>query len=94
MSMNKADFVAQLADKMGGSKAEAERVVNFYHEIITDELKQGGSVAFVGFGTYKAVDRKERKGRDPRTGSEITIPAARVPQFKAGKGLKDTVKAG
>ena len=59
---------------------------------IEDELSAGGKVQLVGFGTFSVKDRAERTGRNPQTQEPITIPATKVPAFKAGKGLKDLVK--
>ncbi|MDH4099247.1 MAG: HU family DNA-binding protein, partial [Nitrospirota bacterium] len=59
---------------------------------ITKSLKKGDKVTLVGFGTFAVAKRKARKGRNPRTGKEITIAAAKVPKFRSGKGLKDAIK--
>ena len=76
----------------GLSKADAARVINATIESITSALKKGQSVTLVGFGTFKISKRKARKGRNPRTGETITIKAAKVPRFTAGKSLKDAVR--
>ena len=60
-------------------------------KLLKDALKEGDSVALVGFGTFEVKERAERKGRNPQTGEEITIKAAKIPSFKAGKSLKDAV---
>ncbi len=90
--MNKNDLVAVVASKAGMSKADSARAVESVFDGITDALRGGGEVRLVGFGTFLVNHRKESKGRNPRTGEPIIIPAARVPKFKAGKGLKDALK--
>ncbi|MCK4870594.1 MAG: HU family DNA-binding protein [Gammaproteobacteria bacterium] len=89
--MNKAELIDELALKSGTSKADAERVLNAFLQTVTDSLVKGGDVALIGFGTFTTGDRAERTGRNPQTGAEIKIPAARVAKFKAGKALKDAV---
>ena len=74
------------------SKADAARAIDATIGSITSTLKKGQSVTLVGFGTFKVSKRKARKGRNPRTGEVITIKAAKVPRFSAGKSLKDAVK--
>ncbi len=91
--MNKNDLVAVVAGKAGMSKADSARAVEAVFDGITDALRGGGEVRLVGFGTFLVTNRKESQGRNPRTGEPITIPAARVPKFKAGKGLKDSLKS-
>jgi len=73
------------------SKADAGRAVNALIGSITSALKKGQNVTLVGFGSFKVSKRKARKGRNPRTGETITIKAAKVPRFSAGKTLKDAV---
>ncbi len=90
--MNKNDLVAVVAGKTGMSKADAARAVDCVIDSITESLRGGNEVRLVGFGTFLVTNRKESKGRNPRTGEPIIIPAARVPKFKAGKGLKDAMK--
>ncbi len=90
--MNKNDLVAVVAGKTGMSKADAARAVDCVVDCITESLRSGNEVRLVGFGTFLVTNRKESKGRNPRTGEPIIIPAARVPKFKAGKGLKDAMK--
>ena len=89
--MNKAELIAAVAEKAALSKKDAEKAVNAALEAITDELVAGGKVSLVGFGSFDVKTRAERVGRNPRTREEITIPASRTPQFKAGKALKDAV---
>jgi DNA-binding protein HU-beta len=73
------------------TKKDAEQVVNAFFAAIEDALKVGDKVQLIGFGTFEVRDRQARKGRNPQTGDEIDIPATRVPAFKAGKALKDSV---
>ncbi len=89
--MNKLDLVTIVAEKAGITKRDAERAVNAMVESIEDALKQGERVSLVGFGTFEVRDRKPRVGRNPQTGEEIRIPAGRVPSFKAGKSLKESI---
>jgi DNA-binding protein HU-beta len=90
--MNKTDMVTKLAEKNGMTKKDAQKALEGLIEIISDEIKDGGSVILTGFGTFSIAERKPRTGRNPQTGQPIDIPAARVPKFKAGKQLKDVVK--
>ena len=89
--MNKAELIAAVAEKSGISKKDAEKAVTATFDAITEELVAGGKVALVGFGSFDVKTRAERVGRNPRTREEITIPASRTPQSKAGKALKDAV---
>ena len=89
--MNKAELIAAAAEKAGLSKKDAEKVVNATFEAITEALVAGEKVSLVGFGSFDVKNRAERTGRNPMTREEITIPASRTPQFKAGKALKDSV---
>lgn len=90
--MNKNDLVAKVADSAGLSKGDAAKAVEATFESITGSLQGGEEVRLVGFGTFLVTHRKASTGRNPRTGEPIQIPAARVPKFKAGKGLKDAVR--
>ncbi len=89
--MNKTELTAKLAEKTGLTKALAADALNGVIEIITDQMKDGDKVILTGFGTFSVSERASRTGRNPQTGAEITIPAARVPKFKAGKVLKESV---
>jgi DNA-binding protein HU-beta len=91
--MNKGELVAKIAEGAELSKASAARVLDCITGAITEELANGGEVALVGFGTYKVSERAARTGRNPQTGEEIQIAAAKVPSFKAGKALKDACNA-
>jgi DNA-binding protein HU-beta len=89
--MNKSELVSKIADGADLTKAAAGRALDSLIQSVTAELASGGEVALVGFGTYKVNDRAARTGRNPQTGAEIQIAAAKVPAFKAGKALKDAV---
>ena len=89
--MNKTDLIELIAKKEELSKAAAGRVLDTVLDAITDSLSKGKPVALVGFGSFVVSKRKQRTGRNPQTGENITIPAAKVPRFKAGKYLKDKV---
>jgi DNA-binding protein HU-beta len=87
--VNKSQLVDQIAAEAEINKAQAERALNAFTNAVTAELANGGDVALVGFGTFTVRDRAARTGRNPQTGAEIQIAAAKVPAFKAGKKLKD-----
>ena len=89
--MNKTELIDHVADAAGLSKADAGRAVEAVVGGITNALKQGDSVAVVGFGTFQVRARAARTGRNPQTKETIQIPASKNPVFKAGKALKDAV---
>jgi len=89
--VNKSQLVDKIAADADISKAAAGRVLDAFIDAVTESLKAGDDVALVGFGTFAVKERAERTGRNPQTGKEITIPAGKVPSFRAGKGLKDSV---
>ncbi|MFP4236358.1 MAG: HU family DNA-binding protein [Desulfonatronovibrio sp.] len=89
--MNKTELAAKLAERTRLTKAQAADALNGVIEIITDQMKDGDKVILTGFGTFSVGERAPRTGRNPQTGAEMTIPAARVPKFKAGKVLKEAV---
>ncbi len=89
--MNKAELIEAVA-KETCTKAEAANAVNLVFDSIAKALKKGDSVTLVGFGTFLVRKRKARIGRNPQTGKEIKIAAKKVPAFKPGKELKNTVK--
>jgi DNA-binding protein HU-beta len=85
-----------MAEKAEISKKDAEAALKAFTEVVTDELKAGGKVALVGFGTFEAAEVAERKGivqMGPNKGSEYITPAHRAPKFKAGKALKSEINA-
>ena len=90
--MTKADLVAQVAKKAGLTSKAAKDAVNTVFSSISAAMKRGEKVVVTGFGTFVVRRRASRKGRNPQTGEEIKIPASKVPAFKPGKALKDSVK--
>ena len=89
--MNKAELVELVANKTGTSKRLSEETLDLLTSVITKSVARGEKVTLVGFGTFQRRDRRARKGRDPRTGAEIDIPARKVPAFTAGKQFKQAV---
>ena len=89
--MNKTDLIATVTEVAALSKKDAEKAVNATFDAITAALEAGEKVSLVGFGAFDVKERAARMGRNPRTKEEVEIPATRVPLFKAGKALKDTV---
>ena len=91
--MNKSQLIEKIAEGADISKASAGRALDSFIESVTGALKEGDSVALVGFGTFTVRERAARTGRNPQTGAPIEIKAAKVPGFKAGKALKDAVNS-
>lgn len=89
--MNKTELIARVAEKTDLTKKAAGDAVEAVLETITEALAEGNKVTLVGFGTFEVRDRAARRGVNPATGEAIDIPASRVPAFKAGKSLKETV---
>lgn len=89
--MNKAELIEALAKKADVSKAAAGRMLDGFLESVTTELKKGGKVTLVGFGTFATGKRVARTGRNPRTGATIKIPAAKTAKFTAGAALKKSI---
>ena len=89
--MNKTQLIEAVAEKAEISKKDADKAVTAVLETIVDRVADGEDVRIVGFGTFERRERKERTGCDPRTNAKITIPASKVPAFKAGKAFKDAV---
>lgn len=90
--MNKTELVAAVAAKAELSKKDAETAVKAVIDSVTEALADGDKVALVGFGTFEVKTRAARTGKNPRTGEAISIPASKVPSFKAGAALKNAVK--
>jgi DNA-binding protein HU-beta len=90
--MTKAELVAVLAKSSGGSKTAAERAFNAFVLGIVESLRKGRRVTISGFGTFVVARRAARNGRNPRTGSTIKIPPARVPRFRPSRVLKTVVR--
>ncbi len=89
--MNKSELIDAIAASADIPKAAAARALDAMVDTVTDSLKKGESVSLVGFGTFQVKERAARTGRNPQTGEPIEISAAKVPSFKAGKALKDSV---
>ena len=89
--MNKTELIAAVAEKTALSKKDADAAVSAVLGAITDALKAGDKIQLVGFGTFEVRNRAAKQGRNPRTGETMTVPASKVPAFKAGKALKDAV---
>ena len=87
--MNKSELIDSIAVSADISKASAGRALDAAIDAVTSELKTGGQVSLVGFGTFSVKERAARAGRNPQTGEAIQIKAAKIPSFKAGKALKD-----
>lgn len=90
--MNKAELIGAIAEKSELTKKDSEKALNAVIESIESALKKGEKVQIIGFGTFEAKKRNAREGINPRTGKPISIAAATVPSFKAGKALKDSIK--
>ena len=89
--MIKNELVHFMANKTNLKIDEAEAALDAFTKGVTESLARGANVTLVGFGTFQIKDRSARKGRNPKTGEAIQIKASKVPSFKAGKGLKDTL---
>jgi DNA-binding protein HU-beta len=91
--MNRQEFVAEVSRRTNLNRHDADRAVQAFLDIVTDQLKRGGDVSFTGFGKFTVAERAARTGVNPRNPSEkVEIPAARVPKFSAGSALKASVK--
>jgi len=92
-TINKAELINQISEKVGVNKKQAEDMIESFVTIVTETLKQGGEVTIAGFGAFMAKTRAPRMGVNPQSPTQkIQIPAVTVPKFKAGKGLKDALK--
>ncbi|MGN8632257.1 HU family DNA-binding protein [Blautia sp. HCP3S3_G3] len=89
--MNKTELVAAMAKETNLAKKDVEAVLKSFIDVVSDELKKGGKIQLVGFGTFEVSERAAREGRNPQTGATMEIKASRAPKFKAGKALKDLV---
>lgn len=90
--MTKIDFIAKVSAKSGLSKKDSGTALNSILDCLTESMKDGETVTFTGFGSFKVVARAARKGRNPSTGQEFTIAASKAVKFTPGKSLKDAVK--
>ena len=91
--MNKTELVAAMAEQTNLSKKDVEAVLKSFADVVSEELKNGGKVQLVGFGTFEVSERAAREGRNPQTGETMTIAASKAPKFKEGKALKDLVNS-
>ncbi|SHJ29870.1 HU family DNA-binding protein [Thermoclostridium caenicola] len=89
--MNKAELISAVAQKSGLTKKDSETAIDAFMSVVEETLAKQEKVVLVGFGTFEVKARAARKGRNPQTKEEITIPASKAPVFKAGKALKDKV---
>jgi DNA-binding protein HU-beta len=89
--MNKGELVDKVAEKSGVTKKQADMVLSAAIEAIMETVSDGDKVTLVGFGSFERRDRKEREGRNPKTGETMVIPATKVPAFSAGKQFKEMV---
>ena len=89
--MNKTELIAAMAEQAGISKKDAEKALKAFTDVVTEEMKKGGKIQLVGFGTFEVSERAAREGRNPQTGKTMPIPASKTPKFKAGKALKDII---
>ncbi len=90
--MNKKELIGKIAEAANLKKNDAERALKAFEDAVIEAVKSGDKVTLVGFGTFSVSERKERKGRNPQTGAEITIPAKKSPKFVPGKIFKEAVK--
>lgn len=90
--MTKAEMIVAVAEKTGMTKKDADKAFTAVIETITETLKKGDKVALTGFGSFEVKTRAAHSGINPKTKAAITIAECKVPVFKAGKGLKDSVK--
>lgn len=89
--MNKSELIEAVAEQADLPKTSVSKVLDAFLETVSATLASGEEIALVGFGTFTVKDRPERQGRNPATGQPMTIAAARVPSFRPGKALKETV---
>ncbi len=89
--MNRKELIDAISSKTKKSRKESDVFLNAFLNSVKGELKKGGSVNLVGFGSFKVVNRPAREARNPRTGQKIRIPARKAPVFRAGKGLKEVL---
>ena len=89
--MKKSELVAAMAEKTDLTKKDAEKALKAFTDVVAEELKKGGKIQLVGFGTFEVAERKARECINPRTKEKIKVPAAKAPKFKAGNQLKSVV---
>ena len=89
--MNRQELVDSIASKANITKKDADAALKGFMESVQEELKKGGKVQLVGFGTFEVAERAAREGKNPQTGAKIKIKASKAPKFKAGKAFKDAL---
>ena len=89
--MNKKQLIEKMVEKTGLSKKDTELFLKSFIETVEEELKDGGKIQLVGFGSFEVVERAARKGRNPRTKEEIDIPASKAPKFKPASAFKKLI---
>lgn len=90
--MNKTEFINSVSAKAGLSKVDAKKAIDAFMETVSEELKNGGKVALLGFGSFSVTEKSARKGVNPKTKQPINIPARKSVKFKAGSELAEQVK--
>lgn len=90
--MNKTEFINAVAERSGLSKVDAKKAVEAFVETVSSELKEGGKVALLGFGSFSVAEKSARKGVNPKTKQPIEIPARKSVKFKAGAELTEIIK--
>ena len=90
--MNKTEFINAISEKSGLSKVDAKKAVEAFVETVSSELKEGGKVALLGFGSFSVAEKSARKGVIPKTKQPIEIPARKSVKFKAGAELTEIIK--
>ena len=91
-SMNKQAIVELVHGKLGGTKVQAEEIVDSVFDAIIATMKKGGEVSIAGFGIFSVKGRAARMARNPKTGEQVKVAAKKVPKFRAAKALKDAVE--
>lgn len=89
--MNKQELLSAMAEKSGLTKKDSEAALAAFIETVQETLKQGEKIQLIGFGSFEVRERAARVGKNPLTGEQMNIPAAKVPAFKAGRALKDLI---
>lgn len=90
--MNKTEFISAVSEKSGLSKVDAKKAVDAFIQTVSSELKAGGKVALLGFGSFSVTEKAARKGVNPKTKQTINIPAKKAVKFKAGSELNELIK--
>ena len=91
--MNRTELISAMAENADMTKVDTEKALKAFVDTVTEELKNGGKVQLVGFGSFEVVERAARECKNPRTGEPVHVKASKAPRFKSGKALKDAVNA-